>query len=210
MNNINELTPDNCAFALIDHQPWVAFPVRSITPEELLNNVTALAKVASALGIPTVLSTVFAEGGRLADPLFEQLRRVFPEVRPIDRRNTNAWSDPAFVAAVRKTGRRKLVMAGLWTEVCLAQTVLAAVRDGYEVFFVSDASGGVSAEAHLDAKARMVQAGAHPMTWQAVMSELCPDLTAPEYVKLVPVAVEHGGGTAYGVQYILAQGDQAA
>jgi nicotinamidase-related amidase len=114
MNNINELTPDNCAFALIDHQPWVAFPVRSITPEELLNNVTALAKVACALGIPTVLSTVFAEGGRLADPLFEQLRRVFPDVRPIDRRNTNAWSDPAFVAAVRKTGRRKLVMAGLF------------------------------------------------------------------------------------------------
>ncbi len=206
MNNINDLKPDNCAIALIDHQPWVAFPIRSITAEELINNATGLAKVARSLGIPTVISTIFARGGRLADPLFEPLRRVFPEADPIDRRNTNAWADPAFVEAIRRTGRKKLVMAGLWTEVCLAQTVLSAIRDGYDVYFVSDASGGVSREAHDDAKARMAQAGANPITWQALVSELCPDTTAPEYPPLARVIAEHGGLVSLALQYIMAQG----
>ncbi len=205
MHTINALRRDNCAIAFIDHQPFVAFPVRSITPEELTNNVTGLAKVAKALEVPVILTTINAEGGPLADPLFTQLQAVFPEAKPIDRRNTNAWSDPAFVNAVKATGRPKLVMCGLWTEVCLAQTVLSALRDGYEVYFVSDASGGVSVEAHQDAKARMQQAGAIPMTWQAVMAELAPDNTAPEYQRLYAPAVEHGGGVGYAVQYVLAQ-----
>lgn len=205
MHTINQLTIGNCAIALIDHQPFVAFPVRSITPEELTNNVTALAKVAQALEVPTILTTINAQGGPLDDPLFLQLQRLFPTVTPIDRHNTNAWSDPAFVAAVKATGRQKLVMCGLWTEVCLAQTVLSALKDGYEVYFVSDCSGGVSREAHDDAKARMVQAGAHPLTWQAVMAELCPDNTAPEYQRLFEVVAEHGAGVAYAVQYIMAQ-----
>jgi nicotinamidase-related amidase len=205
MHTINQLTIDNCAIVLIDHQPFVAFPVRSITPEELTNNVTALAKVAKALELPTILTTINAQGGPLADPLLLQLQRLFPDVIPIDRRNTNAWSDPAFVEAVKATGRPKLVMCGLWTEVCLAQTVLSALEDGYEVYFVSDCSGGVSPEAHADAKARMIQAGARPMTWQAVMAELCPDNTAPQYQRLYEVVAEHGAGVAYAVQYVLAQ-----
>jgi nicotinamidase-related amidase len=205
MHTINQLTIDNCAIVLIDHQPFVAFPVRSITPEELTNNVTALAKVAKALELPTILTTINAQGGPLADPLLLQLQRLFPDVTPIDRRNTNAWSDPAFVEAVKATGRPKLVMCGLWTEVCLAQTVLSALEDGYEVYFVSDCSGGVSPEAHADAKARMIQAGARPMTWQAVMAELCPDNTAPQYQRLYEVVAEHGAGVAYAVQYVLAQ-----
>jgi nicotinamidase-related amidase len=205
MHTINALRIDNCAFAFIDHQPFVAFPVRSITPEELTNNVTGLAKIAKALDVPVILTTINAEGGPLADPLFTPLQSVFPGVKPIDRRNTNAWSDPAFVDAVKATGRKKLVMCGLWTEVCLAQTVVSAVRDGYEVYFVSDASGGVSAEAHHDAKARMQQAGAIPMTWQAVMAELSPDNTSPEYARLYGPVVEHGAGVSYAVQYVLAQ-----
>ncbi|HEX5747180.1 MAG TPA: hydrolase [Archangium sp.] len=205
MRNINALTLDNCVFAFIDHQPFVAFPVRSISPEELINNVTGLAKVARALEIPTVLTTISAEGGPLADPLFMQLAQVFPGVKPIDRNNTNAWSDAAFVEAIKKTGRKKLVMCGLWTEVCLAQTVVSALKDGYEVYFVSDASGGLSAESHHDAKLRMVQAGAVPMTWFAVMSELCPDNSAPEYQRLYGLVTENGGGLAYNVQYVLAQ-----
>jgi nicotinamidase-related amidase len=205
MHTINHLRIDNCAIVFIDHQPFVSFPVRSITPEELTNNVVGLAKVARALEVPTVLTTIAAEGGPLADPLFSQLQAVFPEVRPIDRRNTNAWSDRAFVEAIERTGRKKLVLCGLWTEVCLAQTALSALAAKYEVYFVSDCSGGVSVEAHHDAKQRMVQAGAVPMTWQAVMAELAPDNTSPEYQRLYSVVTEHGGGVGYAVQYVLAQ-----
>jgi len=96
-------------------------------------------------------------------------------------------------------------MCGLWTEVCLAQTVISAIKDDYEVYFVSDASGGVSVEAHQDAKARMIQAGAHPMTWQAVYAELCPDNTAPQYQRLYDVVIEHGSGVGHAVQYVMAQ-----
>jgi nicotinamidase-related amidase len=189
----------------IDHQPFVAFPVRSITPEELINNVSALAKVGKALEIPTVLTTINAEGGPLADPLFTQLAQVFPETKPVDRSNTNAWADPAFVAEIERIGRKKLVMCGLWTEVCLAQTVISAIKAGYEVYFVSDCSGGLSPESHNDAKQRMIQAGAVPMTWAAVMADLCPDNQAPEFARLYGLTAEHGGGIAYCVQYVLAQ-----
>jgi nicotinamidase-related amidase len=205
MHTINDLRIDNCVMVFIDHQPFVAFPVRSITAEELTNNVTGLAKVARALGVPVILTTINAKGGPLADPLFTSLQAVFPDVVPIDRHNTNAFSDPAFVAAVEASGRRKLILCGLWTEVCLAQTALSALTAGYEVYFVSDASGGVSQEAHHDAKVRMQQAGAIPMTWQAVMAELAPDNTAPEYARLYQPVVEHGAGVSYAVQYVLAQ-----
>lgn len=200
MNNLNQLRIDNAVLALIDHQPFVAFPVQSITATELINNVTALAKVARALELPTVLTTINGKNGPLKDPLFSQLTAVFPEQEPIDRNNTNAWSDPAFVNAIKATGRKKIIMAGLWTEVCLAQTAISAMKDGYEVFFVSDASGGLSIESHHDAKLRMIQAGAQPLTWAAVMAELCPDNTSPEY----NVVIEHGQGVSAAVQYVLA------
>ena len=210
MHTANDLRIDNCAFCFIDHQPFVAFPVTSIAPEVLQNNVAGLAKVARALAIPTVLTTIMARGGPLADPLFMQLAAQFPDVVPIDRRNTNAWADPAFVAAIEATGRRKLVLCGLWTEVCLAQTALSALRAGYEVYYVSDCSGGVSLEAHEDAKRRMAQTGAVPITWMAVMAELCPDNTSAEYQRLYPVVLEHGAGVGMAVQYVLAQLPAAA
>jgi nicotinamidase-related amidase len=205
MHTINQLRTDTCAFVFIDHQPWVAFPVQSISPATLVDNVSGLAKVARALGVPTVLTTINGRGGPLNDPLFTQLTEVFPDVEPIDRHNTNAWSDPAFVAAVEDTGRRQLVMCGLWTEVCLAQTVLSALKAGYEVAYVADCSGGLSVEAHEEAKRRMSAAGAIPMTWQAVMAELCPDNTAPEYQALYPVVLQHGAGVGLAVQYYGAQ-----
>lgn len=204
MHTINELTIENSALCLIDHQPWVAFPINSISPEHLTNNVLALAKAAKAFGVPTVLSTINGEGGPLRDPLFAGITEVFPDITPIDRTNTNAWSDPAFVAAVQATGRKKLVMAGLWTEVCLAQTMLSAMKDGYEVYFVADASGGLSPEAHQMACQRMIQAGAHPLTWFATLAEWCPDNADPLYQTTYPVALQHGGGVQWGVEYILA------
>ncbi|AZL58056.1 hydrolase [Tabrizicola piscis] len=204
MQSINTLTPQNSVLCLIDHQPWVAFPIHSITPEVLTNNVLALAKTAKALEVPTILSTINAKGGPLNDPLFAGLSDLHPGAEPIDRRNTNAWADPAFVAAVQATDRKKLVMAGLWTEVCLAQTALSALNAGYEVYFVSDASGGLSTESHERACQRMIQAGAVPMTWFAVAAEWCPDNTAPEYPRMYPIALAHGGGVQWAVEYIMA------
>lgn len=205
MHTLNKLRVDNCAIAFIDHQPFVTFPVASISHSELVNNVAGLAKVARALKVPTILTTILAKGGPLNDPLFSQLSSVFPDLKPIDRNNTNAWSDPAFVQAVVATGRKKLIMCGLWTEVCLAQTVVSAIDDGYEVYFVADCSGGVSAEAHEEGKRRMIQVGAIPMTWMSVMAELCPDNSAPEYQSLYPVALEHAGAVGVAVQYVMAQ-----
>lgn len=205
MANINTLNADNCAFVFIDHQPYVAFPVRSIDPTVLIQNVTGLARSGRALGIPTVLTTIGAKGGPLVDPLFSQLAAVYPEVQPVDRHNTNAMADPSFVAALEATGRRKMVVSGLWTEVCLAQTVITMLATGYEVFFVADCSGGLSVEAHEEAKRRMTQAGAVPMTWLAVLSEIAPDFTTPEFQSLLEPTADHGQALAWNVQYTRAQ-----
>jgi nicotinamidase-related amidase len=203
--NPNELTIENSAVVLIDHQPWVAFAVESIDRTVLINNVTGLALAAKTLGVPTVLTTVGAKGSILADPLFTQISDVFPDVTPVDRTSTNAWSDPNLRAAVEATGRKKLIMAGLWTEVCLAQTALSALKDGFEVYFVSDASGGVSKEAHEDAKARMIQAGAKPMNWMSVVAEWTPDYTSQERNAVTGALVRHGGGVSLAIQYLVAQ-----
>ena len=204
IHTINELKIEDSVLCLIDHQPWVAFPVTSIAPENLTNNVVALAKAAKALSVPTILTTINAEGGPLRDPLLNGLTAVFPDKRPIDRTNTNAWSDPNFVSAVEATGRKKLVMAGLWTEVCLAQTALSAIKAGYDVYFVADASGGLSPESHQRACERMTQGGAKPMSWFAVMAEWCPDNSSQEYQALYPITLQHGGGVQWGVEYIMA------
>jgi nicotinamidase-related amidase len=203
--NPNELTIENSAVVLIDHQPWVAFAVESIDRTVLINNVTGLALAAKTLGVPTVLTTVGAKGSILADPLFTQISDVFPDVTPVDRTSTNAWSDPNLRAAVEATGRKKLIMAGLWTEVCLAQTALSALKDGFEVYFVSDASGGVSKEAHEDAKARMIEAGAKPMNWVSVVAEWTPDYTSQERNAVTGALVRHGGGVSLAIQYLVAQ-----
>jgi nicotinamidase-related amidase len=115
------LTIENSALVLIDHQPWVAFTVRSIDHRLLINNVAGLARAAKALGVPTVLSTVGAKGSVLVDPIFKEISDAFPETTPIDRASTRTWSDPHFRAAVDATGRKKLIMAGIVTGVCLAQ-----------------------------------------------------------------------------------------
>lgn len=207
MHTVNALRIENSALRLIDHQPWVAFPIHSIAPEMLSNNVLGLAK---ALGVPTVLSTINGAAGPLKDPLFAGLPELWPDAPIIDRTNTNAWSDPAFVAAIEATGRRKLVMAGLWTEVCLAQTTISALAAGYEVHIVTDASGGLTPEAHERACQRMIQAGAVPLTWFAVTAEWCPDNAAPEYRNLYPIVLEHGGGVRWAVEYYMANLPQEA
>jgi nicotinamidase-related amidase len=200
--NPNPITIDNSVLILIDHQPWVAFSVQSIDTALLVNNVAALGRAARDLDVPTILMTVGASGGPLNDPLFGQIREVFPDQEPIDRVSTNAWAD--IKPAVEATGRRVLLMAGIWTEVCLAQTALSALKDGYTVHFVSDCSGGVTQEAHEDAKQRMVQAGASGINWIGVVTEWTPDYSSAERQAVIPGLLVRGGGVALSLEYMLA------
>jgi nicotinamidase-related amidase len=204
-SNPNELTIENSVLMLIDHQPWVAFSVHSIDPGLMINNVAAMARAAKILGVPTILTTVGAKGSVLVDPIFKEISEVFPDVTPIDRTSTHAWSHPQVRAAVDATGRKKLIMAGLVTEVCLAQSVLAARKDGFDVFFLSDCSGGITLEAHEDAKARMIQAGAKPISWLAVTSEWTPDYTSAERQALTEIQRQRGGAAALMADYVFAQ-----
>ena len=191
------LTPDNCALILIDHQPFQVAGLRSHDPASMINNVVGLAKAAKAFGVPTLLTTVLeARGGSLLKPLQD----VFSEQKPIDRTFINAWEDARVVDWIEKTGRKKVVMAALWTEICLAMPAIQALGEGYEVYIVTDASGGVSVEAHEMAIQRMVQAGAVPITWMVLGAELQRDWARTATVDAVAqLLVEHAGvvGTSY-------------
>lgn len=194
------LTPQNSVLILIDHQPQMAFATRSIGTELLVNNVTGLAKAAKVFQVPTVLTTVAAKS--FSGPLFPSVQKVFPEQVPIDRTTMNSWEDPKFVAAVQATGRKKLIIAALWTEVCLMGPALGAIDDGYEVYVVTDASGGVSTEAHEMAVERMIQAGAMPVTWLQVMLEWQRDWARQgTYDAVTAIAKEHGGAYGIGIGY---------
>jgi len=204
-DNPNEITIDNSVLILIDHQPWVAFSVKSIDAGLLVKNLKGITASAMALDVPVILTTVGAEGGVLKDPPIEDLADVIPDVRPIDRVSTNAWED--IRGAVEATDRRTLLIAGIWTEVCLAQTAVSAIAEGYRVFFVSDCSGGTSVEAHQDAKARLVQAGATPINWMAVICEWTPDFTTEERQRVNPAVMRYGSMAGLAVEYLIAQLD---
>ena len=135
------LTAENAALLLIDFQPGLVDGTRSISREALVNNVVALAKAAKMFDLPIVLSTIGVDAG-YQEATIGELQAVLPGVAAIDRHKVNAWEEPAFREAVEATGRRKLIMAALWTEVCLVFPALDLLRDGYEVYAVSDASGG--------------------------------------------------------------------
>ena len=187
------LTPANCAVLLIDHQPSQLANVNSHDPTLVINNVTALAKTARAFDVPTILTTISAarDGN-----LFKQLQAVFPDQKPIDRSFINSWEDLRVVEAVKSTGRTKLVIAALWSEMCLVQPALHAMGDGYDVYVVTDASGGVSPEAHDMAIRRLVAAGAQPITWLAMAGELQRDWARTERLGAVAqILSEHAGAT---------------
>lgn len=186
------LTPENCVLILIDHQPFQVSGVKSHDTALMINNVVALAKSAKAFNVPTLLTTVVEDrGGKLIKPLQD----VFPEQKPIDRTTINTWEDERVVDWVKQTGRKKIVFAALWTEICLAFPVIHALGDGYEVYFVTDASGGVTLEAHEVAIQRMIQAGAVPLTTWVFASELQRDWARTDTVAgLSEVLLEHGGG----------------
>ena len=191
------LSPERSVLLLIDHQPFQFSNLHSHDPQLVINNVVGLAKAAKAFDVPTVLTTVTEERGGY---LLKQLQDVYPEQKPINRTFINTWQDERVVEAVKKTGRKQLVMAALWTDICLAMPVIQSLADGYDVFFVTDASGAVSREAHDMAVLRMVQAGAVPITWIAVMSEWQRDWARTATIPAVAQAtIDHGGssGTAF-------------
>jgi nicotinamidase-related amidase len=188
------LRPDNSVLVLIDHQPYQFANLHSHEPTMIINNVIALAKLAKVFNVPTILSTVIEERGGY---LIKGLQDVFPEQKPINRTFINAWEDPKVTDAVKKTGRKQLVLAALYTEICLAMPAIQALGEGYDVFIVTDASGGVSAEAHDMAVRRMVTAGAVPITWLAVLGEWQRDWAREKTAAgVAAVVAEHGGGSA--------------
>lgn len=188
------LEPQDSILVLIDHQPYQFANLNSHEPTMIVNNVIGLAKAAKGFGVPTILTSVIADKGGLILP---GLQAVFPEQEPIDRTLINTWEDAKVVDAVRSTGRKKLIFAALWTEVCLAMPTIQALGEGWDVTIVTDASGGVSKEAHEVAIQRMVRAGANPMTWLAVVAEWQRDWARTETVPVTAsVIAEHGGGSA--------------
>ncbi len=194
------LTPQNSALLLIDHQPQMIFGVRSHDRQAIRNNVQALAKSAKVFQVPTVLTTVAAES--FSGPLIPEIKNVFPQNEVFDRTSMNTWDDARVVDALKKSGRPKLVIAALWTEVCLTMPALEAMGEGYEVYIVTDASGGTSKEAHDMAVMRMVQAGAIPVTWQQVMLEWQRDWARQEtYEAVTGIARQHSGAYGVGIDY---------
>ncbi|MBN8738954.1 MAG: hydrolase [Lysobacterales bacterium 69-70] len=200
MSTLDLLNPTNSALILIDHQPQMSFGVQSIDRQTLKNNTVALAKTAKAFGVPTVLTSVETES--FSGYIWPELLAVFPDHKPVERSSMNSWEDDKLVAAVKATGRKKLIMAALWTEVCLNFPVLGALQDGYEVYIVTDASGGTTQEAHDMSIQRMIQAGAIPVTWQQVLLEYQRDWSRKgTYDAVMDIVREHSGAYGMGVDY---------
>lgn len=199
-SSLELLTPNNCVLILIDHQPQMFFGVESASRQTIINNVVGLAKTANIFKVPTILTTVAAKS--FSGPLIPELQAVFPAQTPIDRTSMNSWEDKNFVAAVEKTGRKKLVIAALWTEVCLAFPAISAIQAGYEVYAVVDASGATTAEAHNAAIQRMLQCGVIPVTWVQVLCELQRDWARQDtYDAVMQLAKEHAGAYGLGIFY---------
>jgi nicotinamidase-related amidase len=168
------LTPQNAALVIIDFQPVQVSSIASRPKRELVANITALARIGKLYGLPVVLSTVNVDTGS-NQPTIHQITEVLAGVEPIDRTSINAWEDEDFVRAVKATGRKKLIMAALWTEVCLVHPALDAISEGFEVYPVIDCVGGTSPEAHELGVQRLVQAGARPVGWVQLICELQRD-----------------------------------
>ena len=187
------LRPEDSILLLIDHQPFQFTNLNSHEPTVIVNNTTALAKSAKVFDVPTVLTTVIEERGGL---LIKQLQQVFPNQKAINRTFINTWQDTNVTDVIKATGRKQLIIAGLYTEICVAMPALQAIGEGYDVFVVTDACGGISAEAHDMAIRRMVQAGIVPITWMIAMSEWQRDWARTEHVaELTEILVDHGGAS---------------
>ncbi len=195
------LTPENCQVIFIDQQPQMAFGVQSIDRQALKNNVVALAKSAKIFGIPTTITTVETES--FSGHTYPELLSVFPSHPLLERTSMNSWDDQKVRDALAKNGKKKVVVSGLWTEVCNNTFAFSAMAEGgYEIYMVADASGGTSKEAHDYAMQRMIQAGVVPMTWQQVLLEWQRDWARKDtYDAVIALVQEHSGAYGMGVDY---------
>ena len=175
------ITPQNSALIVIDYQPSQLSAVRSMDGDLLLKNIVSTVKLARLFRVPIVHSTVNVKSGR-GKPTVPPLAELLGDYPPVDRTSTNSWEDAEFVRAVRATGRRKLILCALWTEICMAFPALDALREGYDVYPVVDAIGGTSLEAHRAGLERVVQAGGQPISWVSLASELQRDWARQETV----------------------------
>src|SRR6201991_1751301 len=195
------LTPQNCQMIFIDHQPQMAFGVQSIDRQALKNNTVALAKAARIFNIPTTITTVESES--FSGFTYPELLDVFPGIKTLERTSMNSWDDQKVRDALAAAKRKKVVVAGLWTEVCNNGFALSAMADSdYEIYMVADASGGTSKEAHDYSMQRMVQAGVVPVTWQQVLLEWQRDWARRDtYDAVMGIGREHSGAYGMGVDY---------
>ena len=195
------LTPSNCQVIFIDHQPQMAFGVQSIDRQVLKNNTVALAKAAKVFNIPVTITTVETES--FSGHTYPELLAVYPEAPLLERTSMNSWDDQKVRDALAKNDRKKVVVSGLWTEVCNNSFALSAMAGGgYEIYMVADASGATSAEAQQWAMHRMIQAGVVPVTWQQVMLEWQRDWARREtYDAVMAIVKEHSGAYGMGVDY---------
>jgi nicotinamidase-related amidase len=194
------LTPDNCVVTIIDLQPQMLFGVSSFDRQSIINNNLVLAKAAKVFDVPVVLSTV--ETKSFSGNIWPQIQAVFPQQEPIERSSMNSWDDPKFVAAVERTGRKKIVLSGLWTETCVALATIQAMYDNYEVYVVEDCCGDVSQLAHENAMKRVIQAGAKPVTALSVMLEWQRDWALLDtYDAVMDIVKTHCGAYGVGVEY---------
>jgi len=196
------LNPTNHALLLIDHEGQMAFAVESQPIEELRNNSGLIAGASKLFNVPTVITTVAEK--QFSGPVFPEIREYYPdESTYVDRTTMNSWEDKNFIKAVEATGKKRLVMAGLWTEVCINLAALSALEDGYEVYVIADASGGVSKEAHDMSIARMIQAGVIPITSMQYMLEIYRDWArSDQYIQVNELAKRYGGAYGLGINYI--------
>lgn len=200
-SKLEVLTPANCQIIFIDHQPQMAFGVQSVDRQVLKNNTVALAKAAKVFNIPTIITTVETES--FSGNTYPELLDVFPGQDILERTSMNSWDDQKVRDALKANGKKKVVVAGLWTEVCNNSFALCAMLEGdYEIYMVADASGGTSKEAHDFAMQRMIQAGVIPVTWQQVMLEWQRDWAHKEtYTAVMDIVREHSGAYGMGVDY---------
>ena len=195
------LRPEDSVLVLIDHQPYQLANLNSHDPQAVVNNSAALAKAAKAFGVPTILTSVIADRGGL---IFPQITDVFPGQEVIDRTFINTWEDEKVVEAVKATGRKQLIIAGLWTEICVAMPVIQALGEGWDVTVITDASGGTSIEAHQVSIQRMIAAGANVMTWLALAAEWQRDWARTDHAaELTEVLQQHAAGS--GIAYLWEQ-----
>jgi nicotinamidase-related amidase len=195
------LTPDNSQLIFIDQQPQMAFGVQSIDRQTLKNNVVGLAKAAKIFNIPTTITTV--ESTSFSGYTYPELLAVFPQHPILERSSMNSWDDQKVRDSLAQHGKKKVVVSGLWTEVCNITFALSAMLEGdYEIYMVADASGGTSKEGHDYAMQRMIQAGVIPVTWQQVLLEWQRDWARKDtYDAVIALVQEHSGAYGMGVDY---------